>query len=127
MFVIGKKSSERIREKSIYFVTCDRCSIERKIAYSRVRNKRTPTFINFRNFFQGLRLRLKTLLHKFAHFKGLRSFLLSNFPEAMFIQGATSIPDSRVLIFKIPFSVPINKMKIHFSTPLTCCPGDRNL
>ena len=36
------------------------------------------------------------LLHKFAHFKGLRLFFLSNFPEAMFIQGATSIPESRV-------------------------------
>ena len=36
------------------------------------------------------------LLHKFAHFKGLRLFFLSNFPEAMFIQGATFIPDSRV-------------------------------
>ena len=35
-------------------------------------------------------------LHKFAHFKGLRLFFLSNFSEAMFIQGATSIPDSRV-------------------------------
>ena len=37
------------------------------------------------------------LIHTFAHFKGLRLFFLSNFPEATFIQGATSIPDSRVL------------------------------
>ena len=36
------------------------------------------------------------LLHKFAHFKGLCLFFLSNFPEAMFIQGAMSILDSRV-------------------------------
>ena len=36
------------------------------------------------------------LIHKFALFKGLHLFFLSNFPEAMFIQGATSIPDSRV-------------------------------
>ena len=32
----------------------------------------------------------------FAHFKGLRLFFLSNFPEAMFIQGVRFIPDSRV-------------------------------
>ena len=36
------------------------------------------------------------LLHKFAYFKGLRLFFLSNFPEATFIQGVTSIPDSKV-------------------------------
>ena len=54
-------------------------------------------FINFWNFFQGLQsyYGLKGL-HKFAHFKGLRLFFLSNFPEATFIQGATSILDSRV-------------------------------
>ena len=65
--------------------------------YSRVRNKHTPMFINFWNFFQGLRsyYGLKRL-HKFAHFKGLRLFFLSNFPDATFIQGASSIPDSRV-------------------------------
>jgi hypothetical protein len=28
---------------------------------------------------------------------GLRSFFLTNFPEAMFIQGNTFIPDSRVI------------------------------
>ena len=44
------------------------------------------------------------LLHKFAYFKGLRLFFLSNFPEAMFIQGATSIPDSRV-----PIKIRTNK------------------
>ena len=36
------------------------------------------------------------LLHKFGYFKGLQLFFLSNFPEAMFIQGVTSIPDSKV-------------------------------
>ena len=30
---------------------------------------------------------------------GLRLFFLLNFPGAMFIQGATFIPDSRVLTF----------------------------
>ena len=35
------------------------------------------------------------LLHEFAHFKGLRLFFLSDFPEAMFILRAMSIPDSR--------------------------------
>ena len=68
------------------------------VAYSRVWNKRTPTFINFVIFFLGLQsyYGLKRL-HKFAHFEGLRLFFLSNFPEAMFIQGATFIPDSRVI------------------------------
>ena len=32
----------------------------------------------------------------FAHFKGLRLFFFLKFPEATFIRGATSIPDSRV-------------------------------
>ena len=59
--------------------------------YSRVRNIRTPMFINFLKFFQGLRS------YYFAHFKGLPLFFLSNFPEDTFIQGATSIPDSRVV------------------------------
>ena len=36
------------------------------------------------------------LLHKFANFKGLCLFFLSNFPEAMFIPGAMFIPDSSV-------------------------------
>ena len=40
---------------------------------------------------------LQILLHKFTHFKGLHLFFLSNFPEATFIQGAMSIPDSRVM------------------------------
>ena len=47
-------------------------------------------------FFPGATVLLWTLLHKVAHFKGLCLLLLTNFPEAMFIQGATSIPDSRV-------------------------------
>ena len=34
---------------------------------------------------------------------GLRLFLLPNFPEAMFIQGGTFIPDSRVGTFFINF------------------------
>ena len=33
------------------------------------------------------------LLHKFAHYKGLCLFFLSNFPEATFFQGATPILD----------------------------------
>ena len=37
-----------------------------------------------------------------SHFKGLRLFFLSNFPEAMFIQRATFIPDFRVsMIFNL--------------------------
>ena len=75
-----------------------------QILYSRVRNKRTTTFINFWIFFQGLwsyyRLKKLYILYKFEHFKGLRLFFLSNFPEATFIQGATSIPDSRVDRFR---------------------------
>ena len=37
------------------------------------------------------------LLHKFANFKGILLFFLSNFPEDTFIQATSSIPDSRVL------------------------------
>jgi hypothetical protein len=47
--------------------------------YSKVRIKRTPMFINYWNFFQGLRL-----------------FFMSNFPEATIFQGAMSISDSGV-------------------------------
>ena len=57
--------------------------------------------------FQGLRSYYglkRILLHKFAHFKGLRLFFLSNFPEATFIQGATSIPASRVVKNKMKIS-----------------------
>ena len=51
-------------------------------------------------------------LHKFAHFKGLRLFFLSNFPEATFIQGATSIPESRVLYkIKIVFKATCTQPK----------------
>ena len=32
----------------------------------------------------------------FTNFKGLRLFFWSDFPEAMFIQVATSLPNSRV-------------------------------
>ena len=42
-------------------------------------------------------IRLETLLRKFAHFKGLRLFFLSNFAEGTFIQGGMSILDSIVL------------------------------
>ena len=73
-----------------------------QIFHSRVRNKHTPTFINFWNFFQGLwsyyglkRLKLYYIsLHILC--KGLRLIFLSNFPEATFIWEATFIPDSRV-------------------------------
>ena len=34
---------------------------------------------------------------------GLRLFFLSNFPGAMFIQGATFIPDSRVINYAVGF------------------------
>ena len=52
-------------------------------------------------FFPGTTVLLQELkdldlLHKFAHFKGLRLFFLSKFPEATFIQGVTSIPDSKI-------------------------------
>ena len=39
---------------------------------------------------------IKMKTDKLARFKGLHLFFLSNFPEATFIQGATSIPDFRV-------------------------------
>ena len=69
--------------------------------YSRVRNKHTPTFISFWNFFQGLRFYygLKRLKFYFISLHILRSYIysfLSNFPEATFIQGATFISDSIV-------------------------------
>ena len=44
------------------------------------------------------------LLHKFVYFKGLCLFFLSIFPEAMFIQGATSIPEFRVMFSTETFS-----------------------
>ena len=62
----------------------------------------TPTFINFWNYFQGLRSYyvLKRLIFYYISLHILRGyvyiFFLSNFPEATFIQGAMSIPDSRV-------------------------------
>ena len=58
-------------------------------------------FINFWKFSRGysLIMDLKDLLDKFAHFKGLRLFFLSNFPESTFIQGATSIMAIRVVEF----------------------------
>ena len=69
--------------------------------YSRLRNKHSPTLINFLTFFH--RLRPYSGLHR-AYFSnisiryewGLRLFFLPNLPGAMFIQEATLIPDSRV-------------------------------
>jgi hypothetical protein len=51
-------------------------------------------------------------LHKFAHFKGLRLFFLSNFPEAMFIQGATSILDSRVPMPQIIWQYELSSFQV---------------
>ena len=48
------------------------------------------------------------LLHKFTYFKELCLFFLSNFPGATFIQGATSIPNSRVVIFQSRFRTAWN-------------------
>ena len=62
--------------------------------YSRVQNKRTPMFINFFLNFQGLR---SYYLKDFYYISLHILFFLSNFPEDTFIQGATSIPDSRVV------------------------------
>ena len=60
-------------------------------------------FNNFLNSFQALRsyYELKILKFYYISLHILRVyvyFFLSNFPEATFIQGATSIPDSRVLL-----------------------------
>ena len=56
------------------------------------------------------------LLYEFAHFKRLRLFFLSNFPEATFIQGATSIRDSRVVgkyvLYTYPYDVFVLKHMI---------------
>ena len=56
----------------------------------------TLRLLFFGNFSRGYSLitdlKDSTLLHKFAHFRGLRFFFLSNFLEATLIQGATSIP-----------------------------------
>ena len=57
------------------------------------------TFIIFWNFcpscYEHNRLKFY-YLHKFAYFKELHLFFLSNFPEATFIQGTTFIPESQV-------------------------------
>ena len=62
--------------------------------YSRVRNKHSPMLINFLTFFQGLRP--YSGLHR-GYFSGMYKYkvkmglrFLPNFPEATFIQGATS-------------------------------------
>ena len=77
-------------------------TVQWKILYSRVRNKHTPMFINFLTFFQGLqpysglhRANLSNI-STYKVLMGLLLFFLPNFPGAMFIQGATFIPDSRV-------------------------------
>ena len=64
------------------------------MTYSTVWNKHTPTF-GLRSYYGLKRLKLY-YVHKFAHFKGLRLFFLSNFPEAMFIQEAMFTPNSRI-------------------------------
>ena len=60
----------------------------------------TPMFTNFWNFFHELQsyYRLQRLKFYYISLHILRGyiFFLPNFPEATFIQGATSIPDSRV-------------------------------
>ena len=47
---------------------------------------------------------------KFAHFKGLHLFFMSNFPEAAFIQGTTSILYSKLALVKKSFSVMFSKL-----------------
>ena len=76
-----------------------RCS--RVSKYSRVRNKRTPMIINYLTFFQELltysglnRAYLSSISVRYKW--GYAYSFLTNFPGAMFIQGATFIPDSRV-------------------------------
>ena len=68
---------------------------------SRIRQE--PPF-HFWNFLQGLQsyygILKDFLVHKFAHFKGLRLLFLSNFPEATLIQGFTSITESTVFVMK---------------------------
>ena len=60
----------------------------------------------------GLIMDLKDL-HKFAHFKGLRLFFLSNFSMAKFIQGATSIPDTRVISHNYLLTLSKKKLLSH--------------
>ena len=75
--------------------------------YSRLRNKHRGTLINFLTFFQGLHSLLDRVMLFFkisailwygeCVFQGLRLISLPNVPWAMFIPGATSIPESRVV------------------------------
>ena len=72
--------------------------------------KRTPTFINFLNFFQGLQSYCELIRLKFCYISLhiLRSYVysfLSNFPEATFIQGATFILDFRVVENTLSYSI----------------------
>ena len=71
--------------------------------YSRVRNKHSPMLIDFVAFFQRLwaysklhRAYFSIISIKYKQGYACRLFFLQNFPGAMFIQGATFIPDSRV-------------------------------
>ena len=52
---------------------------------------------------------------------GLRLFFLTNFPGAMFIQGATVIPDSRVCVKKylIKFLSNFSSIREKIQTPWT--------
>ena len=63
-------------------------TIKIKRGYSRVRNKHSRTLINFLTFMQGLR-----------PYSGYAYSFCKTFQGAMFIQGATFIPDSRVSVF----------------------------
>ena len=70
-------------------------------------------FINCWNFIQGADFKDLNFLQKFAYFKGLHIFQ-SNFPEAAFVQGATSIPDFRIIL-KAVFSCFLGQRKVFFN------------
>ena len=68
--------------------------------YTRVRNKRTPILINCLTFFQGLRPYYRAYLsNKYKELMGLSLVFSPTFPGAIFIQGGTFIPGSRVANF----------------------------
>ena len=69
-------------------------------------------FINCWNFIQGADFKDLNFLQKFAYFKGLHIFQ-SNFPEAAFVQGATSIPDFRIIL-KAVFSCFLGQRNVFF-------------
>ena len=73
-----------------------------ELPYSGVRNKHTPTLINFLSFFQGLQtysgLHRAYISSISIRYKGGYAYSFCQiFQGAMFIQGATFIPDSRVV------------------------------